>query len=53
MAAKIGGSSGRINVDREVRVAVIVFVGLVKCQCFMWFMELGGSVIVEWYARRR
>lgn len=48
MAVRIRGESGRISVDRVARIAVVVFVGLMKCQCFMWFVEFGGSVIVEW-----
>lgn len=33
--------------DRDVRIAREVFVGLVKYQCFMWLMGFGGRVIVE------
>lgn len=35
-------------IDRDVRVAIEVCVGLLMCHCFMWFVEFGGSVIVEW-----
>ncbi len=40
-------------VDSAVRMAVGVFRVLLVRQSFMWFDELGGSVIVEWYASRR
>lgn len=38
---------GRSRADRDVRMAVGVFVGLLICHCFIWFVEFGGSVIVE------
>lgn len=41
------GESGSREIDREVRMASRVFVGLFVCHCFMWFVEFGGSVIVE------
>lgn len=34
-------------------MAVGVLSVLLVRQSFMWFDEFGGSVIVEWYARRR
>lgn len=47
MVVRIRGDSGRVSVDRIVKMAVVMFVVLVKCQCFIWFVELGGNVIVE------
>lgn len=53
MMVGIIGERGSSRADREVRMAVGVLAGLLTCHCFMWFVEFGGSVIVEWYARRR
>lgn len=47
MEARIIGESGRSNIDEEVREAMIVFVGLLVCHCFIWAVEFGGRVIVE------
>ena len=47
MEARIIGESGRSSSDEEVRGAMIVFVGLLVCHCFMWVVEFGGRVIVE------
>lgn len=47
MVVRIRGESGKANIDRAARTAIRVFVGLVRCHSFMWFVELGGSVIVE------
>lgn len=49
----IRGDRGRSEVDRADKMAVGVFGVLLMRQSFMWLDELGGSVIVEWYARRR
>lgn len=49
----IRGERGSKDVDRAIRIAVVVFDDLLVCHSFMWLEELGGSVIVEWYARRR
>ena len=49
----IKGDRGSREVDRADRMAVRVFSILLVRQSFMWFDEFGGSVIVEWYARRR
>lgn len=32
---------------KEVKMATGVLVVLLVCQCFMWFVVLGGRVIVE------
>lgn len=47
MVAKIIGEIGSKRVDRDVRMAIGVLVGLLICHCFMWFVEFGGRVIVE------
>lgn len=47
------GVSGNSQIDVEVRRAVSVWVFVFTCHCFMWFVQFGGKVIVEWYARRR
>ena len=49
----IRGERGNRVVDSAVRMAVGVFRVLLVRQSFMWFDELGGSVIVECYASRR
>lgn len=41
------GERGRSVVDKEVRMATWGFVGLWVYHCFMWFVGLGGRVIVE------
>lgn len=41
------GESGRSRVANEVRMATGVLVVLLVCHCFMWFVVLGGRVIVE------
>ena len=41
------GERGSSRVDRDMRMAVRAGVGLSMCHCFMWFVEFGGSVIVE------
>ena len=47
MEVKIIGDRGSSKADREARMAIIGLVGLLICHCFMWFVEFGGSVIVE------
>lgn len=47
MIVRIIGDNGNSRIDREARMAIMVFVGLLMCHCFMWFVEFGGSVIVE------
>lgn len=47
MEARIIGESGRSRVDVAVRGAMLVFVGVLMCHCFMWVEEFGGRVIVE------
>lgn len=49
----ISGDMGSSEVDRTDKIAVEVFGVLLIRQSFIWLDELGGSVIVEWYARRR
>lgn len=49
----IRGERGSKEIDRTVRIAVGVFGVVLMRQSFIWLDELGGSVIVEWYARRR
>lgn len=44
---RIIGESGRSRAVKEVRMAIRLFVVLFVCHCFMWFMVLGGRVIVE------
>lgn len=41
------GERGSSSMDREATMAMGVFVNLLMCHCFMWFVEFGGSVIVE------
>lgn len=41
------GARGRIEVDMDMRMAMWGFVVLLIYHCFMWFVEFGGSVIVE------
>lgn len=48
MEARIIGESGRSRVDAEVRGAIMVLAGLLVCHWFIWVVELGGRVIVEW-----
>lgn len=50
---RIIGESGRSEMDREVRIEIGVLVGFLVNHCFILFEGLGGSVIVEQYARRR
>lgn len=40
------GEIGRRMVEREERMAMDVFVGLLMYHCFMWLAEFGGRVIV-------
>lgn len=47
MMVRIIGERGRSRTDREVKMAIRVFVDLSVCHCFIWFVEFGGSVIVE------
>lgn len=47
MVVRIIGERGKSKRDREVSIAIGVFVGLLMCHCFMWLVEFGGSVIVE------
>lgn len=51
--ACIMGERGSRRIDSEARIAVGVLGVLLVYHCFMWLEELGGRVIVEWYARRR
>ena len=51
--ACIMGDRGSKRIDSEARTAVGVLGALLVYHCFMWLEELGGRVIVEWYARRR
>lgn len=53
MMVVIMGEIGRSMVDRTIRMAIVVLVGLLMCHRFMWFVVCGGSVIVAQYARRR
>lgn len=53
MMVMIIGAIGRRVMDREVRMATRVLVGLLTCHCFMWLMVCGGSVMVAQYASRR
>lgn len=41
------GESGSREIDKEARMASGGFVDLLICHCFMWFVEFGGSVMVE------
>lgn len=45
--AKIKGDKGRSRVDREVKMAIWVFAGLLMCHCLIRLVEFGGRVIVE------
>lgn len=47
MVVRIIGERGSSRIDREVVMAIGEPVGLLMCHCFMWFVEFGGSVIVE------
>lgn len=41
------GESGNREIDKEARMASRGLVDLLVCHCFIWFVEFGGSVIVE------
>lgn len=47
------GVSGSSEMDSEVSVGISMLVGFLVDHCFILFDGLGGSVIVEQYARRR
>lgn len=47
------GEIGRRKMDMVARMATRIWVGLLVCHCFMWFVVCGGSVIVAQYASRR
>lgn len=47
MVGRIRGESGRRRVDRVVKMAISELVFLLMYQCFVWLVELGGSVMDE------
>lgn len=47
------GVSGNSEVDSEVSMGIRALVGVLVDHCFILFEGLGGSVIVEQYAKRR
>lgn len=53
MVKRIIGESGRSEIDNDVSVGVRMLVGFLVDHSFILFDGLGGSVIVEQYARRR
>lgn len=53
MVVSIIGVSGSSEVDSEVSVGIKVLVRVLVDHCFILFEGLGGSVIVEQYAKRR
>lgn len=47
------GVSGSSEMDSDMSVGIRVLVKFLVDHCFILFEGLGGSVIVEQYARRR